>query len=187
MEEEEPREPKVDLPLRSLNSLHRCLLYIRNNSRRHVNVRWLNYEGEEQQYFELEPNGLKQVNTFTTHPWIFRDSSRNTIVPVSAHKGMRTSRQSTELMGTNLRVFHPPLLASDQEVAAVVIWDKVYSLRDVCFQKFIDLNITYEELAKHVPKHVISDFELFRTGLPLSRAVQSPEQDHQPNADQMYL
>lgn len=172
---EQPRRP--DLPLRSLHSNQKCKVYIRNRSSRPVSVFWLNYRGEEQQYFVVEPNQLQDVNTFATHPWVFRDSARNTILPVNVHKGVRNDRQmQATLVASNLRVFHPPAVENEQEVVAVFIMDQIYSLRDICYQKFIDLNVSYEELAMHVPSNAICDFELFRTGLPLSEAVQNPSQ-----------
>uniref|UniRef100_T1J7I0 von Hippel-Lindau disease tumour suppressor beta domain-containing protein n=1 Tax=Strigamia maritima TaxID=126957 RepID=T1J7I0_STRMM len=42
-----------------------------NKTNRDVDVIWLNYEGQR----TLHPEQFLDVNTYVTHPWIFRDSS----------------------------------------------------------------------------------------------------------------
>lgn len=48
--------------------------YIRfqNNTCYSVEVNWINYENKEQTYCILNPSKYVDVNTFSTHSWIFR-------------------------------------------------------------------------------------------------------------------
>lgn len=44
----------------------------RNNTRYSVEIIWLNVNDEEETYGILPPNKFVDVNTYSTHPWIFR-------------------------------------------------------------------------------------------------------------------
>jgi hypothetical protein len=48
-----------------------------NWSGRAVNVYWVNYEGMEEFYFELQPGESGKQETYATHPWCVRDKASN--------------------------------------------------------------------------------------------------------------
>ena len=50
--------------------------YIRfiNRTQQTVDLFWMNYAGERVKYITLLPGGQFSVETFATHPWIFRDA-----------------------------------------------------------------------------------------------------------------
>ncbi|KAG8232842.1 hypothetical protein J437_LFUL012646 [Ladona fulva] len=60
--------------LRSLHSEHKAYVRFRNITVRKVDVIWLNYEGSQVKYRTLKPGEFFDVNTFLSHPWLFRDS-----------------------------------------------------------------------------------------------------------------
>ncbi|XP_055383356.1 protein Vhl [Condylostylus longicornis] len=61
--------------LRSKESIHSAFLLFVNTTEREVNVYWVDYQGRFVQYKKLEPGDRTVINTFSTHPWIFRDSN----------------------------------------------------------------------------------------------------------------
>lgn len=164
------------LPLRSVRGNQKCKVIFSNSSHRSVGVFWLNYEGEEHRYFVIEPRQFRDMNTYVTHPWIFRDFSRNNLIPADVYVRHRNRNPPpddvpiTRLLTTNIRVFHPST-QNEGDLLIVNFKDRLYTLRDICYQKFIDQKVSYEDLAKYVPKQAISEYELFRTGLPLQMAV----------------
>lgn len=48
--------------------------YVRfqNNTCYSIEVNWINFHNNEQTYCILDPNKFVDVNTFSTHSWIFR-------------------------------------------------------------------------------------------------------------------
>lgn len=54
------------------SSLRSCLLYI-NGTERMVGVFWMDYNGYQVHYRTLRPGIGMEVDTYLTHPWIFRD------------------------------------------------------------------------------------------------------------------
>lgn len=48
--------------------------YIRfkNNTSYDVEVIWINFDNIEKIYCVLSPNNFLDVNTYSTHPWMFR-------------------------------------------------------------------------------------------------------------------
>lgn len=60
--------------LKSLNYMTRSFVRFHNNTRRQVDVVWINYEGQHVKYKTLSPGGFVDVNTYVTHPWLFIDS-----------------------------------------------------------------------------------------------------------------
>lgn len=54
------------------SSLRSCLLYI-NGTERMVGVFWMDYNGYQVHYRTLRPGLGMEVDTYLTHPWIFRD------------------------------------------------------------------------------------------------------------------
>ena len=59
--------------LKSLHSHVRSFVLFRNCSERSVDILWVDFQGELVWYGTLQPTEIKMINTFATHPWIFRD------------------------------------------------------------------------------------------------------------------
>lgn len=59
--------------LKSQHSHIRSYVVFRNWTLRPVDVIWLGFSGEQVWYGTLRPHEAKIMNTFATHPWIFRD------------------------------------------------------------------------------------------------------------------
>ncbi|CRL06862.1 CLUMA_CG019817, isoform A [Clunio marinus] len=57
--------------LRSEKSEVRAFVTFNNSTDRQVEIRWVNFYGENIHFTVLEPGAHSHVNTFCTHPWIF--------------------------------------------------------------------------------------------------------------------
>lgn len=44
-----------------------------NKTTRFVDIFWINYKGNHQSFGSIGPGEQKKVNTFSKHPWVFRD------------------------------------------------------------------------------------------------------------------
>lgn len=59
--------------LRSGLSLKEAYVLFTNTTQRNVNLYWIDYRGQHTFYLTLRPGFSTKVNTFQSHPWIFRD------------------------------------------------------------------------------------------------------------------
>lgn len=59
--------------LRSQNSEVRSFVLFRNTTKREVDVYWVNYFSQLVHYTTLQPGTECMVNTYVTHPWVFKD------------------------------------------------------------------------------------------------------------------
>lgn len=59
--------------LKSQHSRFKSNVLFRNCTQRFVDVIWIGFSGEFVNYGTLKPTDCKMMNTFATHPWIFRD------------------------------------------------------------------------------------------------------------------
>uniref|UniRef100_A0A182KAB9 von Hippel-Lindau disease tumour suppressor beta domain-containing protein n=1 Tax=Anopheles christyi TaxID=43041 RepID=A0A182KAB9_9DIPT len=62
-----------DPNLRSENSEIRSFLLFRNTTERAVDVYWVNYSSRFIHYTTLQAKAECMVNTYVTHPWVFKD------------------------------------------------------------------------------------------------------------------
>ncbi|XP_066524244.1 von Hippel-Lindau-like protein [Hoplias malabaricus] len=60
--------------LRSLHSDEPTFVTFTNRSEGEARAWWLNFSGEPVSYGDIRPGGSLRMNTFLTHPWIFRAS-----------------------------------------------------------------------------------------------------------------
>ena len=77
MEESESEENFPVLHQRSLHAFIECPVRFVNRTGRKVNVKWINYSGEEVLQATITSNNCQDYNTFMTHPWIAVDSETN--------------------------------------------------------------------------------------------------------------
>ena len=59
---------------RSIQSQQFSYIRFINRTQQTVDLFWMNYAGERVKYITLQPGGQFSVETFATHPWIFRDA-----------------------------------------------------------------------------------------------------------------
>lgn len=70
-QDEQPKS--YNLTLRSKESIERAFLLLTNTTERSVDVYWINFTCQLIRYTTIEPNEQVALNTYSTHPWIFRD------------------------------------------------------------------------------------------------------------------
>jgi len=58
---------------RSHDSNFRIKIQFVNSTRKTVSIRWLDFDGAEVTYSNLQPGARYNVNSFLTHPWVFYD------------------------------------------------------------------------------------------------------------------
>lgn len=66
-------EPEQNGLLKSQHSRIRSYVSFRNCTDRALDVIWVGFSGQLVWYGTLNPADSKMMNTFATHPWIFRD------------------------------------------------------------------------------------------------------------------
>ncbi|XP_033995345.1 von Hippel-Lindau disease tumor suppressor [Trematomus bernacchii] len=70
-----PQEGEPSLPLvRSLNSLIAINVVFRNFSPRVVRPQWIDFYGKPKAYVDIQPGTGREITTFISHPWMFRDA-----------------------------------------------------------------------------------------------------------------
>ncbi|XP_026065931.1 von Hippel-Lindau disease tumor suppressor-like [Carassius auratus] len=67
-------EQEAPAPLKSLNSYDPTYISFNNKSNANAEAWWLNFSGQPVSYGDIQPRKSLQMNTFLTHPWIFRAS-----------------------------------------------------------------------------------------------------------------
>ncbi|XP_073694149.1 von Hippel-Lindau-like protein [Garra rufa] len=67
-------EQEAPAPLKSLNSFDPTFISFINRSSRDAEAWWLNFEGKPTSYGKIKPMTSLKMNTYLTHPWIFRSS-----------------------------------------------------------------------------------------------------------------
>jgi von Hippel-Lindau disease tumor supressor len=74
----------VESSVKSVEAVQKTYLTFYNATQRTVDVIWINYQGKPILYKSLLPGQFFDVDTYVTHPWIFRDSdTRDTLVAES--------------------------------------------------------------------------------------------------------
>ena len=72
-----PSNENIDaqtLPRRSTDNEHPSYVKFICRTNRRVDVYWLNFKGEKIKYATLTNGKSVCFNTWTTHPWVFRDA-----------------------------------------------------------------------------------------------------------------
>ncbi|KAL1275706.1 hypothetical protein QQF64_035329 [Cirrhinus molitorella] len=67
-------EQEAPAPLKSLNSFDPTFISFLNKSSGTAEAWWLNFEGKPVSYGYIQPRASLRMNTYLTHPWIFRAS-----------------------------------------------------------------------------------------------------------------
>jgi hypothetical protein len=75
-------EPRCST-LRSKVSQQDAFVHFTNNTSHTVRLLWISYEGAEVAYSELQPGAEMLQHTFVTHPWVAREVSTATQLPIN--------------------------------------------------------------------------------------------------------
>lgn len=76
----EEAEQVANYQVRSYHARTPTGISIENDSMLTVDVLWLDYNGNEQLYKQLQPGGSVGYQTYVTHPWLIRDSQSRRIL-----------------------------------------------------------------------------------------------------------
>ncbi|XP_036812572.1 von Hippel-Lindau disease tumor suppressor isoform X2 [Oncorhynchus mykiss] len=93
--------------LRSLNADVETHVNFINQSKQSARAWWLDYSGHPVSYGDIRTDGLLRMDTFLTHPWVFR-----------------ASRNGAKLLANQQDVYMP--------TAATEYEEDVYSLQECC-------------------------------------------------------
>lgn len=156
----------------SKDSRQKVKLQILNNSSRSVNVNWISYQGIEVFYLTLEPKQTFVIDSFVTHPWIFRDLERQNLVPVcffvtdkrNIVKVLKHNNFMEGRLSKQEYVFFP-VPHSSEEFIHVRVTNGVYPLKQICFNHFIDQDIKLS--SDLVPNVIALEFEQYEKGQKL--------------------
>lgn len=136
-----------DDTLRSQEFSEPARLLIKNLTQRPVDILWINYEAKLIRYRLLRSGDEVQINTFKTHPWIFRDYLTGLLMHTN-HKEVLWPEASTEKRPMQRVNIHFPL----QSLKTIALWATVLRVRN------------HNEIARmEIPQTVRTDLEtLFR-------------------------
>ncbi|XP_054169273.1 protein Vhl-like [Oppia nitens] len=119
--------------IQSTDSSNKYLLIFVNFSLNNVDVLWIDYSGVEKKYITLNSKQQFRINTYLTHPWIFRDSlTKHRLCFDIKYLPLNSNENKTEDSKSNLIY-----VANDMprhRVAVLYISQPFYTLRELCFQ-----------------------------------------------------
>lgn len=136
-----------DDTLRSQEFNEPARILIKNVTQRPVDILWINYEAKLIRYRLLRSGDEVQINTFKTHPWIFRDYLTGLLMHTN-HKEVLWPEASTEKRPIQRVFIHFPL----QSLKTIALWATVLRVRN------------HSEIARmEIPQTLRTDLEtLFR-------------------------
>jgi len=142
---------------RSLRCEDGFLIYFANLSVHDVDVIWIDYEGYEVVYKTLRPRQMFKLQTFVSHPWIFRHrlTKRRFL--------FQTKPQTTCQDIVNSLTFIAQEVPHN-EVQVIYIFDVFQSLKEKCFQsvyKSIGLNGSEELNESDIPRALIKEYHKY--------------------------
>jgi VHL beta domain len=73
----EPLSCDAEDNLRSLSSRISTNIRFVNRKNFRVKVYWIDFRGKRQHYFDLAPNGVRDQQTFVSHPWLVTEAGEN--------------------------------------------------------------------------------------------------------------
>lgn len=151
-----------DRTLKSIESLEPIRLLIKNNTRRFVDVYWIGYDSSLKRYKTIRAQETWEINTFKSHPWMFRDYMTGIIMHVDHKEILWPKVQNT--IGPNEqqhchRVFiHLPL----QSLKTIALWTLIPQIRCVSDINRMhipttlrnELEVLFQQFASHRLKNI---------------------------------
>lgn len=132
-----------DRTLKSIESSEPVRLVIKNNTRRFVDIYWIGYDSSLKRYKTIRAQDTFEVNTFKTHPWMFRDYRTGIIMHVD-HK---------EILW--------PVQTGDQQCHQVYIHLPVQSLKTISLWSLISQVRSISDINRmHIPSTLRNDLEV---------------------------
>lgn len=137
-----------DDTLRSQEFNEPARLWIKNMTKRPIDILWINYEAKLVPYRMLRSGEEVQINTFKTHPWIFRDYYTGLLMHTN-HEEVLWPEASTEKRPVQRVHVHFPL----QSLKTIALWATVLRVGN------------HNEISRmEIPQTLRTDLEtLFRT------------------------
>lgn len=139
--------------LESIASKVKVHLCVCNAADTSVDVIWIDYDGKEQKYTTLQRVGsAEMIDTFETHPWIFREKNSREILMV----------RDFNLTGP-VTIYMPKGSVTDECPKRFPIFICTFpSLKHLCHSVLKRWRIPPSELKNSdLPSSVISDYEVF--------------------------
>lgn len=115
-----------DHTLRSKESIEASRLLITNETKRPVDILWVNYAAKMIRYKTLYSGQELQLNTYKTHPWIFRDYLTGLLMHVD-HKEVLWPEASTEERPIQHVHIHYPLYS----LKTISLWAAVLQVKNM--------------------------------------------------------
>lgn len=112
--------------LRSQEFNEPARILIKNITQRPVDILWINYEAKLVRYRLLRSGDEVQINTFKTHPWIFRDYLTGLLMHTN-HREVLWPEPSTEKRPIQRVYIHFPV----QSLKTVALWATVLRVRNI--------------------------------------------------------
>ncbi|XP_016111185.1 von Hippel-Lindau disease tumor suppressor-like [Sinocyclocheilus grahami] len=139
-------EQEAPAPLKSLNSYDPTYISFINKSRRNAEAWWLDFAGKPVSYGAIQPRKSLKMNTFLTHPWIFRASDGSKLLANLSEVYFPTPAQYEEYG-------YPRYLP-------VNVTAPVYSLQEYC-TRLIRSMVRKEDICKlEIPEGLRKDLRL---------------------------
>lgn len=142
-------DPTFHDKLRSTDSTLRSFISFTNASHRRVEIVWINFRTELIPYRVLGPAENVRINTYKSHPWIFRDA------------------ETKELMNVNHNeVFWPEPYVPQANRTEVFIHFPIRSLKKIamCLINAIVKNgVQFESLG--IPQSLVADLKLLKENI----------------------
>ena len=66
--------------LRSIRDNTAAIVTFESKTSRNIDIFWLDYNGDRVKYSTLAPNDTFNIQSFETHPWIFRDNESGAVI-----------------------------------------------------------------------------------------------------------
>ncbi|KAL7828032.1 hypothetical protein AOLI_G00311840 [Acnodon oligacanthus] len=147
-------------PLKSLHSHHQTFIDFVNRSSGKARAWWLDFSGAPVSYGDIRPGRTLKMNTFLTHPWIFRASDGSKLLANFREVYFPTA---AEYGDDGYPLFH-----------AVLVTTPVYTLQECCL-KLIRKLVRKEDVDKlEIPEFLRKDIcltpDLLREIQMLTRA-----------------
>lgn len=127
MDQEDNEMPSIyDHTLKSKESLEEAKLVIKNQTKRPVDILWINFASKLIRYKTLRSGEEFHLSTFKTHPWIFRDYFTGVLMHVK-HKEVFWPKASTEEQPIQLVHIHYPL----HSLKLLSLWATVVRIKNI--------------------------------------------------------
>lgn len=155
----ETDQPKWYNPtLRSRESINRAFLQLVNITERTIDVYWIDYQCQLIRYAEIEPNGLVNLNTYRTHPWIFCDQRTGLKMHVNHQEVFWPESWAATRLVTRTKIeIHYPV----QNLKTIALWKIVLHIQsDEQLERLEiprillrDLKVIYKNYLEYISKN----------------------------------